>query len=90
MSNCLDDICPGPTDASEYDSSQYSKDGSKSKQLDYVKRYAILNPFRSNQACISLSYLDIGIVMNMLSTPVTYYMIDRLNVSSRAFSSFSE
>ena len=47
-----------------------------------------LNPFIQPNAAISLSYFDVGIAIYFLVTPVSYYLIKKLDVSSTQFNAY--
>jgi BT1 family len=48
-----------------------------------------LNPFNLFNGAISMSYFEVGIAMTFISTPVTYYLIDTLDVSATQYSAFA-
>lgn len=49
---------------------------------------AIIHPFRLENFGISVSYFNTGICVFLLPTPVTYYLIDTVGVSSGQLSAF--
>ena len=62
----------------------------KGKYTELGKSFSsYLNPFTSHNAGILLSYQLVGISLYFLSTPISVYMIDTLNVSSTQYSAFS-
>lgn len=74
----------GPISIDKYIHSHRNNDN-----IAYIRTLMmILNPYRINQAGIMLSYLDVGIIMNFFSSPITYYMIKDLNISSKSFSAY--
>lgn len=50
--------------------------------------FKLLNPYDFPTMGLSLSFFDVGIVVNLLSTPITYYLIYYLDVSSTDYSAF--
>jgi len=71
-------LCPGP---SVVDKGKYFQPG---------KRVAsFLNPYTWENSGISLSYFDVGIAIYFLGTPISYYLIDTLDVSSTSYSAYA-
>lgn len=77
----LDDLrrlFPGPT---------YHK--LESEKLRERRIPYFLNPFTPETVALPMSYFNVGIAMTMLVTPLTYYLITTLDVSSTAYSAYS-
>lgn len=48
-----------------------------------------LNPYAPETVALPLSYFDVGMAMNLLTTPLSYYLITTLDVSSTAYSAYT-
>ena len=65
-----------------------SKDDYMPKSVKALPAY-FLNPFLMGNACIMVSYFNVGIVWYFLATPVSYYLITTLSVSSTQFAAYN-
>lgn len=73
----------------ENDSRLYHKKFSFSYYHNTSTKPYFLNPFVIQNLGITLSFVDVGVAMYLLQTPVAYYLIYNLNASSRQYSSYS-
>ena len=76
-----DDFMPGPRLITKRDFLE--ADGVPTTKLPYF-----LNPFAVQNAAIITGAFNIGISLNFLTTPVTYYLITACNVSATQYSAF--
>lgn len=87
-----ENVFPGPVDYRKYeyvcvvgdDDDEEEKVAAKIRNIPQF-----LNPFIWTNAGIYQSYFSVGIAMYILSTPVSYYMIDTLDVSSLEYSAYA-
>jgi MFS family permease len=49
---------------------------------------AFLNPFTPETVALPMSYFDVGISMTLMVTPLSYYLISTLDVSSTSYSAY--
>lgn len=85
MGSVFDCYPNGPTviDKAEYMPTD-KPNGKPTKRPAYF-----LNPFIVSNAGIMVSYFNVGIVWYFLATPVSYYLIKTLNISSTQFSAYN-
>ena len=73
----------------EDDNNDKTKKPRKMKSVLITRKLPyFLNPFIQPNAAISLSYFDVGIAIYFLVTPVSYYLIKTLDVSSTQFNAY--
>ena len=73
----------------ENDSHLYHKKYSFSYYHNTTTKPYFLNPFVEQNLAITLSFVDVGIAMYILQTPVGYYLIYGLDASPQQYSSYS-
>lgn len=91
MGEHLDYFFPGPIIVSKLDSAfQPAKDQTDEEtpilKKDYIPYF--LNPFHVSNAAFMLSFFNVGIAMNFLNTPVSYYLITTLGISATQYSAY--
>lgn len=91
MSECCDYFFPGPIIVNKLDSTfQASKDVPDEETPILKKEYVpyFLNPFHLSNAAFMMSYFNVGLAMNFLATPVSYYLITTLGISATQYSAY--
>lgn len=93
MQEYVDYFFPGPVmmNKLEYNSDS-SKEEDEREPLTSTKVTVVpyfLNPFHISNAAFMMSYFNVGIAMNFLSTPVSFYLITILGVSATQYSAYA-
>ena len=89
--DCMDTYFPGPKKIrkEDYEVDFIPKSG---EDMDEGKRNKLpyfLNPFVMQNSAFLMSYFNVGIAMYFLGTPVSYYLITTLDISSTQFSAYN-
>jgi MFS family permease len=85
MSFCNKLFTPtGPTKIVDYDSLEPSESASLVESRECSKIYT--NVYGSENVGLIMAYFNVGIALTLFQTPIAYYMIKELNVSSRNYS----
>lgn len=87
-----ENVFPGPVDYKKYEyvcvvGDEDDEDEKVAAKIRNIPQF--LNPFILTNAGIYQSYFSVGIAIYILSTPVSYYMIDTLDVSSLEYSAYA-
>ena len=93
MQDCASNYFPGPIliNKEEYTVECRQIDGdlvNKPYQAKTAYPY-FLNPFGMSNAAFMMSYFNVGIAMNFLNTPVSYYLITTLGISATQYSAYT-
>jgi MFS family permease len=88
---CMDTYFPGPKTIRKEDYAMefVPKSGEDRDESKRVKLPYFLNPFVMQNAAFLMSYFNVGIAMYFLGTPVSYYLITTLDISSTQFSAYN-
>lgn len=73
---------PGPVEVKDLRESEEEK-------LEKSKVPFFLNPFTFQTGGIMMSYFDVGISMYFLQTPISYYLIETLDISATQYNAYS-
>ncbi len=69
------------------DSSSIAIDRMVRKEIDALPHF--INPFCLESSAMLMGYFNVGIALYLLSTPVSYYLIDKLDCSSAQYNAYS-
>lgn len=90
MQEYVEYFFPGPIfiDKMAVASDSIAGGGSDSQPSKKPLQY-FLNPFHLSNSAFMMSYFNIGIAMNFLNIPVSYYLINTLEVSATQYSAYT-